>query len=171
MKNGHNHAKSVIVTVFVCRKMHTLISAILRGMGRRRAGKYGRPPPTQNISNQRVGTTLAVVQNPIGGIGWKFCPGGREVPSPGGEGGPEGRMRNAGRNLICGTRRYLFRTVSLEEVFRFPKPIGYLPHSSSAPSGHLPPGGRDCPATWAEASNRSHQSGFGRPQGSPLRHK
>ena len=64
-------------------------------------------------------------------------------------------MRNAGRKPIHGTRRCLFRTVSLEEAYRFPKLIGCRPHSSSAsPSGcHLPPGGRDRlrrGETWAE---------------------
>ena len=33
-------------------------------------------------------------------------------------------------------------TESLVEVFGFPVTVAYRPHSSSAPSGHLPPGGR-----------------------------
>ena len=84
---------------------------------------------------------------------------------PRGEGGPKGRMRNAGRKPIDGTCRCLFQTVSPEEAYRFPKLIGYRPHSSSvSPSGcHLPPGGRDRlrrGETWAERLIAVNVAGF-----------
>ena len=60
-----------------------------------------------------------------------ILPRWQESPFPRGEGAPQGRMRNAGRKPICGTCRCLFRTVSLEEAYRFPKLIGCRPHSSS----------------------------------------
>ena len=50
------------------------------------------------------------------------------TPSPGGEGGPQGRMRNAGNNLtILGNLSDLLWSKSAT----FSKPPNFLPHSSS----------------------------------------
>ena len=57
--------------------------------------------------------------------------------------------------------------ITLEEACDIYRILDYLPHSSSAPSGHLPPGGRDCAATWAEllafTANRVLDDRKGRP--------
>ena len=51
---------------------------------------------------------------------------------------------------------FSFRVEGWEEAFGFAVSAGYRPHSSSAPPGHLPPGGRDRLESLAEASRVNH---------------
>ena len=145
-----------------------------------------RPTPTRNVSNPHrrgrvprpktrfaihVGTSsrLPAQSLPPGGR----CPKGVAERSefliktlPVAMSPLKNRMRNSGRKPISRIRWCLLRTVSLEEVFRFSKPIGYLPHSSS---GLRPPSprGKGLICHLGRITNRSRQSGFGTGNPSP----